>query len=50
MREEYKKFLKEAKRLGIKTHDELYNLCLNGHDTISGGEFECAKQILKIKS
>jgi hypothetical protein len=49
MREEYKKFLKEAKRLKIKTHDELYDLCLNGHDTISGGEFECAKKILKIK-
>jgi hypothetical protein len=50
MRPEYKKFLQEAKRLGIKTHDELYNLCLNGHDTISGGEFESAKTILKIKS
>ena len=51
MRPEYKAFLKEAKRLKIKTHDELYNLCLDERfESISGGEFECAKQILKIKS
>lgn len=51
MRPEYKAFIKEAKSLEIKTHDELYNLCLEDrHQHISGGEFECAKKILKIKN
>jgi hypothetical protein len=51
MRPEYKAFIKEAKLLRIKTHDELYSLCLEDrHQSISGGEFECAKKILKIKS
>jgi hypothetical protein len=50
MRPIYKEFLKEAKRLKIKTHDDLYNLCLEDRfSDISGGEFECAKDILKIK-
>jgi len=51
MRPEYKAFIKEAKRLRIKTHDELYDLCLDDRfQSISGGEFECAKKYLKIKS
>ena len=49
MRPEYKAFVKEAKSLGIKTHDGLYNLCLEDrYQSISGGEFECAKKALKI--
>ena len=51
MRPEYKAFIKEAKRLVIKTHDELYDLCFDARfQSISGGEFECAKKSLKIKS
>lgn len=48
MRPEYKAFVKEAKRRGIKTYDELQDLLHDGFDSISGGEFECAMKALKI--
>jgi hypothetical protein len=50
MRKEYKEFIKEAKRRKIKTEDDLYDLSLeDGYDSLTGGEFECAKKSMKIK-
>lgn len=51
MRPEYKQFVRKAKELGIHTINDLYNLaCDLSHLELTGGEFECAKKELKIKS
>lgn len=48
MREIYKRFLKEAKSKKIKNIEDLERLSLDYED-LTGGEFECAKNQLKIK-
>lgn len=51
MRPEYKQFVRKAKELGVGTIKELYELaCDMAHLDLTGGEFECAKKELKIRS
>jgi len=49
MNPDYKKLLKIAKSNGISTVQELEDLISEIYPDCNGGEFECAKQILKIK-
>ncbi len=49
MNPKYKELLKVAKQRRIKTVDDLTDLISEMYDECTGGEFECAKQILKIK-
>ena len=49
MNEQYKRFLKEAKARKISTRDKLTDLVYEMYENCTGGEFECAVSILKIK-
>jgi hypothetical protein len=49
MNENYKKLLKEAKKKRISTNQELEDLMSVIYPACNGGEYECAKKILKIK-
>ncbi len=49
MNEDYKKLLKVAKARRIKDADDLRDLVDEIYPECNGGEWECAKEILKIK-
>jgi hypothetical protein len=49
MNPDYKKLLKIAKSNEISTVQELEDLISEIYPDCNGGEFECAKKILKIK-
>jgi hypothetical protein len=49
MNEDYKKLLKIAKSRRINNADDLRDLVDEVYPDCNGGEWECAKQILKIK-
>ena len=49
MNEDYKKVLKEAKKQRISTNQELEDLMSEIYPNCNGGEYECARKILKIK-
>lgn len=50
MNPDYKKLLKIAKSNGISSVQELEDLIYEIYPACNGGEFECAKKILKIKN
>lgn len=50
MNPDYKKLLKIAKLNGISSVQELEDLISEIYPDCNGGEFECAKKILKIKN
>jgi hypothetical protein len=45
----FKELLKLAKAAKCKTYDELQNLVYNCANEITGADFECVRQQLKIK-
>ena len=51
---QFQSLIKEAKRIGIKKSDDLYNLISekfsDENKPITGADYETAKMILKIKS
>jgi hypothetical protein len=49
MSEGFKELLKLAKSAGVKTYDELQNLVYECKHEITGADFECVRQELKIK-
>ena len=49
MSEGYKELLKLAKAEGVKTLDELQDLVYQCKNEITGGDFECVRQKLKIR-
>lgn len=49
MNEDYKKLLNIAKSRRINNADDLRDLVDEVYPDCNGGEWECAKQILKIK-
>lgn len=49
MNEDYKKLLKIAKSRRIKNAEDLRDLVDEVYPDCNGGEYECAKQILKIR-
>lgn len=49
MSEGFKELLKLAKANRVKTYDELSNLTLECKNEITGVDFECVRQQLKIK-
>jgi hypothetical protein len=49
MSEGYKELLRLAKAEGVKTYDDLRDLVFECENEITGGDFECVRQKLKIK-
>jgi hypothetical protein len=49
MSEGFKELLKLAKANRVKTYDELSNLTFECKNEITGADFECVRQQLKIK-
>lgn len=47
--EGFKELLKLAKSNKVKTYDELQELVYDCKNEITGGDFECVREILKIK-
>jgi hypothetical protein len=45
----FKELLALAKAEGVKTYDELCDLVCECKNEITGGDFECVRQKLKIK-
>jgi hypothetical protein len=45
----FKELLKLAKANGVKTYDELADLVHSCSNEITGADFECVRQQLKIK-
>jgi hypothetical protein len=49
MTEGFKELLKLAKEARVTTYDELQNLVYECNNEITGADFECVRQQLKIK-
>ena len=49
MTEGFKELLKLAKESRVTTYDELQNLVYECNNEITGADFECVRQQLKIK-
>jgi hypothetical protein len=49
MSEGFKELLKLAKAQRVKSYDDLSNLVFECKNEITGGDFECVRQTLKIK-
>ena len=49
MSEGFKELLKLAKQRGVKSYDELQDLVYECINEITGADFECVRQKLKIK-
>jgi hypothetical protein len=49
MSEGFKELLKLAKQSGVKTYDELSDLVSDCTNEITGSDFECVRERLKIK-
>ncbi len=49
MSEGFKELLKLAKSRGAKTYDDLHDLVYECKNEITGADFECVRQRLKIK-
>jgi hypothetical protein len=49
MSEGFKELLKLAKQSGVKTYDELSDLVSDCKNEITGSDFECVRERLKIK-
>jgi hypothetical protein len=49
MSEGFKELLKLAKERGVETYDELSDVVYDCKNEITGADFECVRQKLKIK-
>lgn len=49
MNPKYKELIRVSKKRQIKTEDDLWDLVYEIYQDCTGGEFECAKKMLKIK-